>query len=129
MRTNKLKYLYRMIRGLYFFLGIVFLVLAYFGILLPGIPAIPFILLAGWFFLNSSEKLYNWMLRRKIIGPALKKFFGADGVSKKMKWFIISQLWVSLIIAQFVFPLSIFWIVCVNLGGIIGSIAMYRLIR
>jgi uncharacterized membrane protein YbaN (DUF454 family) len=113
---------------LYLILGFVFLVLAYIGIAMPGIPAIPFILLAGWFFVNSSESLYNWMLRQRFLGKALKKF-GEKGNSTKVKWFVISQFWVSLIVAQFVFDLSYPMIIAINTVGIIGSIVIFKLIK
>ncbi len=109
-------------------MGIIFLVLAYIGILMPGIPAIPFILLSGWFFLKSSDKLYEWMLRRRFIGPVLKKFYSSEKVSKGMKWFVISQLWVSVIVAHIVFPLPITGLIIIYLAGIISSIIIYKLI-
>jgi len=114
---------------LFFVLGLIFLILSYVGIILPGIPAIPFILLAGWFFLNSSTTLYNWMLSKRIIGKVLTKFFSNTGVSKKMKWFVISQFWISIIVAQFVFNLSIYPIILINFTGIAGSVLIYRLIK
>lgn len=113
---------------LFLVLGFVFLVLAYIGIVMPGIPAIPFILLSGWFFINSSEPLYNWMLRQRFIGKALTKF-SENGNSKKAKWFVISQFWVSLIVAQFVFDLSFLQIILINCVGVIGSFVIYRLIK
>lgn len=109
-------------------LGIIFLVLAYIGILLPGIPAIPFILLSGWFFLKSSDKLYAWMLRRRFIGPVLEKFYSSEKTSNGMKWFVISQLWVSVIVAHLVFPLATLGLVLLYSAGIISSIIIYKLI-
>ncbi len=52
-------------RYLFLFLGLVFLVLAYIGVLLPGVPAIPFILLAAWCFSLSSEKLKQYLTQGK----------------------------------------------------------------
>lgn len=119
--TNWKKYLY-------FALGLFFLALAYIGILLPGVPAIPFILLAGWLFCRSSDKLYDWMLRQRFLGSVLKKFNSGE-VSTKTKWFVISQYWVSIIVAQFIFNLSLYFIIGLNSLGIIGSIIIYKLIK
>ena len=110
-------------------LGVLFLVLSYFGIIMPGIPAIPFILLAGWCFLQSSETLYNWMLSRKYIGPMLQKYFSGEKVSKGAIWFVISQLWLSIIIALFVFNLKMFAKVSVVVVGIVCSIIIYMLLN
>ena len=108
-------------------LGLVFLVLAYIGIIMPGIPGIPFILLSGWFFLRSSDKLYAWMMRQRILAKVLTKFNG-EKVSEKAKWFVISQYWVSIIVAQLVFKLSLAAIIGLNAVGVIGSIVIYRLL-
>ncbi|MFC4636055.1 YbaN family protein [Dokdonia ponticola] len=110
-------------------LGILFLVLSYFGIIMPGIPAIPFILLAGWCFLQSSETLYNWMLSRKYIGPMLQKYFSGEKVSKGAIWFVISQLWLSILIALFVFNLKIIAKISVVVVGIVCSIIIYMLLN
>lgn len=112
---------------LYFVLGLIFLVLAYIGIILPGIPGIPFVLLSAWFFLRSSDKLYNWMMRQRLLAKILEKF-AKGNVSEKAKWFVISQFWVSLIIAQFIFTLSLTLIITLNGIGVIGSIVIYRLL-
>lgn len=114
---------------IFFCLGIIFLVLSYIGIILPGIPAIPFILLSGWFFLNSSDALYNWMLKQRVIGKILRKFYSGEGVSKKMKWFVISQLWVSLIVAQFIFTMHWAGMLLINSVGILSSLLIYRLMK
>lgn len=113
---------------IFFFLGILFLVLSYFGIIMPGIPAIPFILLAGWCFLQSSERLYNWMLKRKYIGPMLQKYFSGEKVSKGAIWFVISQLWLSIIISLFVFPLNATAKISIVVAGVVSSIVIYRLL-
>lgn len=110
-------------------LGILFLLISYFGIIMPGIPAIPFILLSGYFFLNSSETLYTWMLKQRIIGNVLRKFNSVEGVSKKAIWFVISQLWVSLIIAQLLFSMNIYVLIAVNLAGLAGSLFIYQLLK
>lgn len=114
---------------LYLFFGVVFLVLSYIGIITPGIPGIPFILLAGWCFLQSSERLYNWMLERKYIGPLLKKYLSGEKVSKKAIWFVISQLWLSIILAIFIFRLGTGVIISIIAVGILSSIIIYRLLN
>jgi len=96
---------------------------------MPGIPGIPFILLAGWFFVNSSDKTYNWMLKQRIIGPILKKSQAGKKRSKRVKLFIILQLWISIIIAQILFPIPIYWMVTINVISLVVSVFMYRLLE
>lgn len=116
----------KMKKYLFLFLGFIFLVLAYIGILLPGVPAIPFILLASWCFSQSSEKLYQWLLRQKIIGKVLQKYSSGEKISKPLVWLVISQLWVSLIVAQLLFKPNLVVSIVLNLLGILGSLFFYR---
>ncbi len=111
---------------LFLLLGLLFLVLAYIGILLPGIPAIPFILLAAWCFLQSSEKLYQWLLRQKIIGTVLQKYAAGKKISKPLVWLVISQLWVSLIVAQWLWKPYYVYAIIINISGVLGSMFLYR---
>lgn len=114
---------------LYFVLGFFFLVLAYFGIIMPGVPAIPFILLSAWLFLQSSDRLFDWLRKRKYIGRVIEKYFSGNKVSKGSIWFVISQWWVSLIVAQVIIRPNWNWIIYINLFGILGSVAIYYLIE
>jgi len=115
-------------KWIFFFLGLCSLVMAYIGIILPGVPGIPFILLSAWFFLQSSPRLYGFMLNNKITGRVVKKYFSGDKVSAKAKWFVISQLWVSLIIAQIFFIRGINGYIIINSIGIVTSILIYKII-
>ncbi|WP_419836264.1 YbaN family protein [Xanthocytophaga agilis] len=115
----------RLYKCLFLFLGIVSLVLAYIGVLLPGVPAIPFILLAGYCFLQGSPKLYQWLSDRKYIGAILKKY-SSGNASKGAIWFVISQLWISLIVAQVIIKPHFSIIILINVGGIISSVIIWN---
>jgi uncharacterized membrane protein YbaN (DUF454 family) len=115
----------------FFFLiaGFLFLGLAWFGIITPGVPGIPFILMSAWFFLQSSQKMYDRMANGKVTGKVMTKYFTAGNVSKGAKWFVISQFWVSLIVAQILFVHRLNYAIMLNAAGIILSIVIYRLIK
>lgn len=75
------------------------LVLAYIGILLPGIPGIPFILFALFCFTAASEKMLIWMMKLPLIGKVITKM---DKSKSKpwLSWLVASQLMVSAIVAE-----------------------------
>ena len=58
-------------RGLYLFLGFLFIALGILGVILPLLPTTPFIIFAAFFFSQSSQRLHAWLLRNRIFGPIL----------------------------------------------------------
>ena len=115
-------------KAIYISLGVFFLGLAYIGIALPGFPAIPFIILSLFLFANSSQRLYNWMLRQKLFSKILSK----TNAKKQNRWFrlfVISQLWVSISVAVILFVKSPVWITVLIVGGIAFSYLTYRLLE
>lgn len=52
-------------------LGLFFLALAIVGVVLPGLPTTPFLILAAWFFARSSEKWHRRLLDSQLFGPLL----------------------------------------------------------
>lgn len=56
---------------IFLLLGWLFLVLAIIGIPLPILPTTPFLILSAYFFSKSSEKLHEWLLNTKYLGPMI----------------------------------------------------------
>ena len=77
-------------RGLFVALGGIFVALGFVGVALPGIPTTPFLLLASYFFVRSSPKLHQRLLRSKLFGPTLRDWQRHRGVKRRTKWISIS---------------------------------------
>ncbi|CUH86542.1 Inner membrane protein YbaN [Phaeobacter sp. CECT 5382] len=58
-------------RILYAALGLLALGLALIGVILPLLPTVPFLLLATFFFANSSERMHNWLISHQTFGPMI----------------------------------------------------------
>lgn len=58
-------------RFVYAGLGFVCVALAIVGIILPLLPTVPFLLLAAFFFANSSERMHNWIISHNVFGPMI----------------------------------------------------------
>ena len=55
-------------------MGFLFLGLAILGILLPLLPATPFLLLSAWFFARSSEEWHQRLLANEVSGPMIRNW-------------------------------------------------------
>jgi uncharacterized membrane protein YbaN (DUF454 family) len=77
-------------------LGFIFMVLGITGIFLPVLPTTPFMLLASFFFLRSSERMHRWITNHKVFGPPIKNYMEHRGMRKSTKVKAVSTLWLSL---------------------------------
>ncbi|MDL2277240.1 YbaN family protein, partial [Parabacteroides sp. OttesenSCG-928-G07] len=58
----------------YIIIGTVCLVLGTIGVFLPLLPTTPFWLLTCWFYIRSSEKLYNRVMRNPYFGNYIRAY-------------------------------------------------------
>lgn len=83
-------------KPLYIFFGIICVILGAIGIPLPVLPTTPFLLLATYFFVRSSPKLYEWLLNNKVFGKYLIDFYENRPIPIKQKLISIGFLWLGL---------------------------------
>ena len=79
-------------KALWISLGSLFVALAAVGVVLPGIPTTPFLILAAACYIRSSQKLYDWLISNKTFGPYLKDYREGKGIPKKAKILAISMI-------------------------------------
>ncbi len=72
-------------RWLYIALGSGFVGLAGIGVVLPGIPTTPFLILASYFFIRSSPTLHRKLLRSKTFGPILQDWHRHRALRRRVK--------------------------------------------
>lgn len=71
-------------KPLYIIAGFVLLALGVVGIVLPVLPATPFLLAASFCFLKGSGRLYRWIMANRFFGPRIARIRGA-GLTKREK--------------------------------------------
>ena len=107
-------------------LGIVCVVLAALGVLLPGLPATPFLLLASYSFARSSKRMHDWLVNNKVFGPILSDFLDRKGIRLHIKIISIVMMWVMMLVSVF-FLMENDIVKYVAVGGaIIGTFAVTR---
>ena len=73
------------IKVLWIIAGSVFVVLGAFGVILPGLPTTPFLILAAACYIRSSQRLYDWLIANKTFGPYLRDYREGKGIPKRAK--------------------------------------------
>jgi len=72
-------------RGLYVGLGTFFVGLGALGAFLPLLPTTPFLLLASFFYVRSSPRLNQRLLRSRVLGGFLRDWQQRGGVRREVK--------------------------------------------
>lgn len=75
----------RLIRWPLLLLAYLFLVLAVIGIVLPGLPTVPFLLLAAWFAARGSARLHHWLYAHPHLGALLIHWEQQRAISRRSK--------------------------------------------
>ncbi len=73
------------LRLVYRLLGVFFLALGTAGYVLPGLPGTVFILIAAFFFAQSSPRFYNWLMNHKVFGVWVRDFRAGKGLPRRLK--------------------------------------------
>ena len=72
-------------RTVWFFLGGLFVALGLLGVLLPGLPTTPFMLLAAACFARSSERFYEWLITNPLFGEQVRRYRAGHGLKLRVK--------------------------------------------
>ena len=73
-------------RGLYLMLACLAMALGVIGIVVPGLPTTPFVLLAAWAAARSSVRLHAWLRAHRLFGPMIRDWQTTGAVSRRAKW-------------------------------------------
>jgi uncharacterized membrane protein YbaN (DUF454 family) len=73
------------VRALLWLGGVVALVLALIGVVVPGLPTTPFVLVAGACFVRASPRAHAWLLRNRLFGPMLREWEEHRSVPRRVK--------------------------------------------
>lgn len=90
--------------------------LAVVGTVLPIVPTVPLVLLAGFFFSRSSERFDRWLVEHPVFGPIITDWRAGLGFTVRAKVIAVVA-----IIASFGLTLAI---AIGSTGGRIGMIAL-----
>lgn len=56
------------------------------GVVLPGLPTVPFVLLSAYAAARGSARLHAWLLAHRRFGPMIRDWQTEGAVSRRAKW-------------------------------------------
>ena len=66
-----------LVRCVWIALGIIFVIFAAIGVIVPGWPTTSWLVAAGFCFGRSSRKMFRWLLTNRLFGNALLQYYKA----------------------------------------------------
>jgi uncharacterized protein len=91
-------------RYLYRALGLVCVVFAAIGVVMPAWPTTPFVLLATFFFARSSPRFYNWIMNHRTFGPLIRDWRDGRGIPARAKVIAVASIVLSIGISITLIP-------------------------
>lgn len=62
------------------------------GIVVPGLPTVPFVLLSAFAAARGSERLHARLLAHRQFGPMIRDWQAHGAVSRRAKWLAVSMM-------------------------------------
>ena len=111
------------VRYLLIVLGGLSVLAAALGVVVPGLPTTPFVLLASWCFYQSSPRLQKWLLQ-SFLGQYIRDYQRRGGITTRKRVYIILLMlaMVSISLIFFIHATTIRIIVAV--AALIGCIVV-----
>lgn len=97
------------IRVLLMVSGILAALLGFVGIFVPLLPTTPFLLLASWCFMRSSERMNRLLLYNPYLGPYIRNYKSGRGITFRNKVYSLAFLWITLS-TSFIFGPPYWWL-------------------
>jgi uncharacterized membrane protein YbaN (DUF454 family) len=108
----------------YIILGTLSLCLGVTGIIIPGLPTTPFLLLAAWLYMRGSDRLYYKLVTNKFLGRYILDYNRNKGMTLKAKVYAVALMGVMIAVSSFCFIQSLTGRVIILALGIIGCIVV-----
>ncbi len=97
------------------------------GIAVPGLPTVPFLLLALWAFSKSSERFHDWLYNHPRLGPPLRDWREHGVIPVRAKILAVTVMAISL--AWITFGVATSWVLPVAVAACLAPVAAFILTR
>ena len=101
--------------------------LAGLGVVVPGLPTVPFLLVTSYFLVRSSPRLNERLLRSRTFGPMIRDWHEHRAMRPKVKAFSIGTMIVVVVVTVFFGGLSLSLLIVVLLLVSLGMAIIVRI--
>lgn len=117
----------RLKRGALVCAGLLSLVLAVLGVILPGLPTTPFVLLAAGCFAKASPRLHAWLLMHRWMGPMVRDWEAHRTLPLKVKYLATGMMALMVSISAWQLWARPWVSAAVVAAGLLGSWVVWRI--
>lgn len=110
-------------RSLFILAGCIAVILGASGVVVPGLPTTPLVLLASWCFYKSSPRLQVWLLQ-SFLGKYIKDYKEQGGITTRKRISIILLMTAMVAISTIFFIQNLVIRIIVAVAGLIGCIVV-----
>ena len=114
------------VRWLWLVLAYVSLGLGVVGVVLPGLPTVPFVLLAAYAAARGSKQLHQRLLTHRVFGPMIRDWQRHGAVSRRAKWLASASM---LVAAAIMFLTAPRWWMAATGTAIMALVALWLWLR
>lgn len=98
-------------KAIYIILGCIGLILGAVGVIVPMLPAFPFLLLAAFGFALGSERLHSWFISTRLYKNNLETYVRGQGMTRRTKHRIIASVTVLILISMSILAIcELYWV-------------------
>lgn len=98
-------------KAVYIILGCIGLILGAVGVIVPMLPAFPFLLLAAFSFARGSERLHSWFISTRLYKNNLETYVRGQGMTRRTKHRIIASVTVLILISMSILAIcELYWV-------------------
>ena len=114
-------------RSLLWLAGAASLALGIIGIVLPGLPTTPFVLLAALCWAKASPRFHHWLYHHRYFGPMVQNWDEKHAVPRRAKYFAFAMMTFSCLLLLWRFPEQ--WWVAAGVAAVClaSAVWMWRL--
>ncbi len=117
----------RTVRWLLWFAGTVSLALGIIGVVLPGLPTTPFVLLAAACYAKASPRLHGWLIQHRFLGPMVRDWEQHRSLTRRTKTIAITSMVVMVGLSSWGFRHQPWAMGGLLAAGLVGAFVVLRI--